>query len=163
MNPILIIIFFSLILFSCNSNTTKDSKIETVSPSEIEKNNFNEIGFACGADGQETKLVEEFTKLIKDKNYKQLKSSLYSSEPGIFYLSTISCTKLSQEGMMKLNSSDLKQIEKNHNKTDTIYTCSGCTNQGYYSIKQLLNDTTNFINQEAEWWFDEILGKNIIE
>ncbi|MES2588649.1 MAG: hypothetical protein V4622_06690 [Bacteroidota bacterium] len=164
----LTIIFLFVIIFSCtrsNNDTikSKDSKTEIISPPVFNPKHYDKIGFACGEGGVETTLINEFTKLIKDKKYQQLKARLYSSKPGEVYLSTISTEKLAKEGMIKLNIIELRQIEKNRNKTDTIYTCSGCTESGYYTVKQLLNDTTNFTRKEAGWWFDKILGKNIIE
>lgn len=78
-------------------------------------------------------------------------------------MSTIYCEKLAEEGLIKLKRSELEQIEKNRNKNDTIYTCSGCTESEYYTIKQLINDTTNNMRLEAGWWFDETLGKNVVE
>lgn len=140
----------------------KDSTIETVSPSELNPNNYDEIGFKCGAGGNGTKSVEEFSKIIKNKNYIKLKASLYSQKPGTFYLATITCEKLAEEGMINLNKTELNQIKKNRSKTDTIYTCSGCTESEFFTVKQLLTDTNNYIKMEAEWWFDDILGKNII-
>lgn len=165
LKPVLIIPFFSVVLLSCISNneTAKNSNIETISPPVFNPNNYDEIGFACGAGGEGTALVDEFTKLVTDKNYKQLRARLYSSKPGVVYLATISCEKLVEERIIKLNRKELEQIEKNRNKTDTIYTCSGCTKSEYFTVKQLLNDTTSYIRTEAGWWFDEILGKNIIE
>jgi hypothetical protein len=56
----------------------------------------------------------------------------------------------------------LNQIKKNSSKTDTIYTCSGCTESESFAVKQLLTDATNYIRREAGWWLDDILGKNII-
>lgn len=165
MKSVLIVLFFMLVLFSCTSNTeaTKDSNIETFSLPAVNPNNYDEIGFACGAGGRGTVLVNEFAKLITDKSYNQLKTNLYSSKPGVIYLATISCERLAKEEMIKLNDTELTQIKKNRNKADTIYTCSGCTESEYFTLKQLLNDTTNYMRMNAGWWFDHILGKNIVE
>lgn len=160
---LLIILFFSLLSCTSNTKASKNSNIETVSPPVFNPNNYDEIGFACGAGGEGTALVDEFTKLITDKNYKQLRAKLYSSKPGEVYLATISCEKLTEEGMIKLRGPELSQMEKNRNKTDTIAICSGCTRSEYFTVNQLLNDTTNNMRIEAGLWFDEILGKNIIE
>jgi len=159
---LLIIFFFSFLSCTFNTNTFKNSNIETVSPPVFNPNNYDKIGFACGEGGEGTALVDEFAKLITDKNYKQLRAGLYSPNPGVVYLATISCEKLAEERLIKLNGEELEQIEKNRHKSDTIYTCSGCTNSEYFTVKQLLSDTTNYIRTEAGWWFDAVLGKNII-
>ncbi|HLP53979.1 MAG TPA: hypothetical protein VK151_03085 [Fluviicola sp.] len=78
-------------------------------------------------------------------------------------MATISCEKLAEEKIIKLNNNELGQIEKNRNKTDTIYTCSGCSESRCFTIKQLFNDQTNYIGTEAGQWLDMIFGKNIIE
>jgi hypothetical protein len=156
MKPVLIIISFTLTLHSCTTKTVEDSDIEIVAPPELNPNNYDEIGFACGEGGGETNLVREFTNFIKDKKYKKLKAGLYSKKPGVIYLATFSCKKLASEDMIKLNKTELKQIENNLRKTDTIYTCSGCTEFEHFTINQLFNDTTNYIRTEAGYWFDEI-------
>ncbi len=164
MKSILIILTIALAIFSCTSKpkTAKFSNIEIVSPLELNPNNYDEIGFKCGEAGDGTVLVKEFSKIIKDKKYIKLKEGLYSQKPGTFYLATISCEKLAKEGMIKLNKTELNQIKKNKSKTDTIYTCSGCTEFESFAVKQLLSDTSNYIRMEAGWWFDDILGNNII-
>ncbi|ASS49408.1 MAG: hypothetical protein A3D31_03200 [Candidatus Fluviicola riflensis] len=160
---LLIILVFSFLSCTSNTKTSRNSTVETVSPPVFNPNNYDEIGFACGAGGKGTLLVDEFTTFIMDKNYEPLRAKLYSSKPGEVYLATISCEKLAEEGMIKLRESELSQMKKNRNKTDTIAICSGCTRSEYFTVKQLLNDTTNNMRIEAGWWFDEILGKNIIE
>jgi hypothetical protein len=150
MKSILLIFLCSLELLSCSSNSKKANDANTnATLTNWNANNYDNIGFACGEGGGKTELVEEFTNLIKDKNYKQIRSKLYSSKPGQVYLSTISCEKLSEEGLIKLKRSELEQIEKNRNKNDTIYTCSGCIESGYYTIKQLINDKANNMRLEA--------------
>lgn len=164
MKSILIILTIMLGIFSCTikPKTAKFSNFEIVSPPDLNPNNNDEIGFKCGGGGEGTILVKEFSKIIKDKNYIKLKEGLYSQKPGTFYLATISCEILAKEGMINLNKTELNQIKKNKIKTDTVYTCSGCTEFESFAVKQLLNDTSNYIRMEAGWWFDEILGKNII-
>jgi hypothetical protein len=88
---------------------------------------------------------------------------LYSKEAGKVYLSTISCERLKDEGLIQLNKSELKQIQENKTKTDTIYTCSGCTDSEYYTVKELLIDTNNLIHIEANWWMEYLLGKNSVK
>ncbi len=164
MKHILTTSLFLLVLLSCTSHTqtAKAPKTELALDLVFNPNHYDEIGFACGGGGQGTMLVKEFTQLVKDKNYQELKENLYSSKPGAVYLATVSCEKLVEEEMIKLNEKELEQIEKNRSKTDTIYTCSGCTESEYYTVKQLLNDSTGY-EMKAKQWFDGILGKNIIE
>ena len=108
-------------------------------------------------------MVDEFTKRIIAKNYNHLTKKLYSARPGEVYLATVTCEKLEEEGMIRLKATELNQIEKNKRNTDTIYTCAGCGESEYFTVKQLLNDTTNYMSMGAVRWLDEILGKNSIK
>lgn len=164
MKPFLILPFLLLIFLNCTSKKEKilDTTIENVSPTVLNPNNYDEIGFQCNYEGKSTDIVSKFSNLIKDKNYYQLKSELYSSQPGNCYLATFICEKLVEEGLINLNGTEMTQIKKNRTKTDTIFTCSGCTNSGNFTIKQLLTDTSNFMRMETGWWFDEMFGKNVI-
>jgi hypothetical protein len=93
----------------------------------------------------------------------QLKANLYSPNAGNVYLSTISCERLKAEGLLQLNKTELKQIEQNKTKTDTLYTCSGCTDSEYYTVRELFIDTNNMLHKEADWWIDFLLGKNDVK
>lgn len=152
-----------LTLESCTTNSKLDeTSLEEELLPELNLNNYDEIGFGCGYDGKGTKLVEEFTEFIKNKDYKKIKSNLFSKSAGVLYLATVSCEYFAKEGVIKLNKIELEQINQNKNKTDSLYTCSGCTESEVFTIKQLMNDSNNYIKVESEWWLDDISGKNII-
>jgi hypothetical protein len=149
------------VLLGCNqkTETAKDfAMIEKVQPPKLNPKNFDNIGFACGEGGEETNLVRDFTQLLTNKNYWEIRKKLYDPSPGIMYLATISCDKLAYRGLIKLNMDERRQIEKNHGSLDSISTCSGCTNSGNYAVKQLIKDTSNIMRKEAEYWLDQVLG-----
>ena len=158
------IIFIAILLFtaSCNSKIEKDKEtyVEIVDQPVINTIIYDNIGFACNEGGSPTDLVNEFSKLIKEKKYGQIRSKLYDSNPSIIFLSTFSCEKLEMENIIKLNSEEKIRIKINKNNFDTISTCSGCTNFEKFTVNELLTDTTNYLNIEAIRWFDYLLGKN---
>lgn len=79
MKSILLIFLCSIELLSCSSNSIKanDANIsETVQLPDRYNTRYDNIGIACGEGGGKTALVDEFTNLIKDKNYEQIRSKL---------------------------------------------------------------------------------------
>jgi hypothetical protein len=45
----------------------------------------------------------------------------------------------------------------NEQSTDTVSTCSGCTNSEDFTLKDLLNSKDNYITQDTERWLEELL------
>lgn len=164
MKIILFTLFLSLIFSSCNSNKAEssDKDLKIFSPPRINPDNYDVIGFACGEGGEESPMVDEITKLIKDENYKELKANLYSSKPGMVYLATFSCEELEKEGLIKLTKTDRKQMIQNRTKTDKIYYCSGCTGSELYTVNHILTDSAHNLAKDAGYWINGLLGKDVI-
>lgn len=164
MKSYLVLMFSIFLILSCTFKTakSKDSNAATVLPPVSNPYNYDKVGFKCDAGGKSSELVSKFSKLIRNKDYYQQKKGLYCSVPGICYLATFSCERLAEEGMIDLNRTEIQQMQKNRTKTDTIYTCSGCTGSENFTVQQILPDTSNHMRMEAGWWMDEVLGKNII-
>lgn len=158
MKKYLSLITLVVINISCNSKpkTPKKEQTEFTVAAPI-SHGKDKIGFACNYGGNSTDIVREFSSYLKEKNYKQIKSLLFSSKPGEKYLATISSRKLAEEGLIELNDMLLKQIKLNEQSIDTVSTCSGCTNSEDFTLTDLLNSKDNYIAQEAEWWLEEVL------
>lgn len=149
---------FASIVVSCVQEQKSDEpKMRKFSLPVINPHHHDEIGFQCGEGGGSTALVSKFSKLIREKNYKQIRAGLYSSKPGTCYLATFSCEKLAERGLLQLNKNERYQIEENKKNSESIFVCSGCTDSGDFTVKQLLTDTSHFMKIEAGWWFDEVL------
>lgn len=164
MKHLLITLLFPIALPGCSNTRTTEAPVPDTEAFPVAApgpRHYEEIGFACGAAGEGTPIVQQFTRFIIDKNYGPIRAGLFSSRPGTAYLATISCEKLAQEKIIRLNEAEWQQIGKNRGRTDTLYTCSGCTDSRYFTLKELLDSNSNSaVGTQAGWWFDDLLKKN---
>lgn len=159
--PILLILLISCTSKKSVSKNSIEYK-ETVDELFIEDWKEPQIGFACYDGGQETSIVRQFRHWFEQHKFDSITSELFSEHPSSVFLATFLSEKLEKERMIHLSEAKKNQILRNRQKTDLIYTCSGCTEFQNFSLKQVLTDSTNYILEEANWWFEDLTGRNII-
>jgi hypothetical protein len=157
MKALIALILVSIVVSCAQEQKSDEPKTRKFSLPVINPHHHDEIGFKCGEGGASTVLVRKFSKLIRKKNYKQIRAGLYSTKPSMCYLATFSCEKLAERGLIQLNKNERNQINENKKNTESVFVCSGCTDSGDFTVKQLLTDTSHFMKIEAGWWFDEVL------
>lgn len=159
-----IITLFILSIFlglgSCASKTNKEPSEDTIQMSDFNPNNYDEIGFKCGAEGSPTKLVRAFSKLIEQKNYAKIRMGLFSKNPGWSYLSTLVCEHLETIKTLQLFPIERFQIKKNKLITDTLFVLSGCTHQELTTVSKLISESNTLIHKQADFWLSNILKEN---
>lgn len=118
------------------------------------------VGFACGEAGEQTSLVSQFSEWVLKKEFKKIREKLTSTNPGEVFLATFTCDKLQKNGLITLSDSNKDELKSNFFRKDSIMVCSGCSEYKKLSLIEILADTGNYMNSEAEWWINELLDQN---
>ena len=97
------------------------------------------IGFGCYYAGQPTKTVEEVTKLILKKKYKEISDLLKTGHEGEKFLATVSLEKLAALGQYELSDNEKGLIKTIKTSADKVSVCSGCTYFDKVSLKEMFS------------------------
>ena len=112
------------------------------------------VGFGCYYAGQPTKPVIKVTKMLEDKQYKEVARLLNSGNQAEKYLAIISVEKLASLGQYELSEAEKTLIAKAKTSHERVSVCSGCTYFDKVSLKRMLADE-NFIG--SKFWLESTL------
>lgn len=157
-----ILLILILIIISCSNESKKQEKVENwyLKPISRNPNNFDEIAFKQGASGEPIMNIELIANLIKTKKYSEIKNYLFSNSPGERLAAFLAIRELEKDNLIKMQLNELNKFNLIKSQGDSIYFMSGCTHQEVTTIKDIISDTITSL--EANWWMNELLGKNII-
>jgi len=117
----------------------------------------NVIGLACGYSGRPTASVIHIEDLIYQKNFDSIKVLMCSFVPSIKYLSVKTCEILERKGMIQFSADERVYINEIKKSNDTLYYCSGCTEQASYTIMELFADNSIELNKGVNNWIKSCL------
>lgn len=105
------------------------------------------VGFACYFSGKPSKTVEEFTKKLKNKNYKWITKQLTSKNNAERYMAVITLEKLTELKKYEINETDKKLIEEIKQSDELVSICSGCTYFEKVPLKEILTEKNRLFAQ----------------
>jgi hypothetical protein len=117
----------------------------------------NMIGFACFKNARTTISVRHIEVLIKQKDFDSIKILMNSPIPAIKYLSIKTCEVLERKGMIHFSADERVYINEIKKSSDTLYYCSGCTEQASYTIMELFADNSIELNKGVNNWIKSCL------
>jgi hypothetical protein len=109
------------------------------------------VGFACFYEGRETKVVNRFGSLLKQKKYSRIRRMLKSTNTAEKFMAVICLERLSTNGEVIISLEEKSLIEQLRKSTELVAVCSGCfPNPGI----ELRNAFNSDILWRATSWLD---------
>ena len=114
------------------------------------------ICFNCGFG--ESKAVMQISKLIKDKEFSDVKKLLWSENAAVKFLAAITCNKLDSTKKLILSDAEKRRINEIYNSKDTLYAISNDTYINAKPIKDYFIDPNDkLIMSQTKIWLKELL------
>lgn len=113
------------------------------------------FGTSCGYSGSETEVVIKFAKLLYDKNYIKIRSSLFSKIPAENFIAVVICKRLAHKNLIELNELELKKIGELYQSKEKVPICGGCTYSEEIELTKLLNSKKDMFFAIDYYFHDE--------
>ena len=112
------------------------------------------LGYYCGYSGSATQVVKKISDLIYKKDYKTIKSLLYSKIPAENFLAVVLCRRFAYQKIITLSETDSKRITELFKSKEKIPLCGGCTEHDEVELSKMLSEQQNITNA-VEYFFGE--------